>query len=883
MPDWREHIRQVLTELAIDPAREEEVVAELVQHLDDRYGACVAAGGSDDEARRTALDELADARLLVAELMHAKKRQPPLAAIQDSRGGMLSGLWRDLRYGFRMIRRHPGFSSVAVLTLALGIAANGAVFSVIHAVLLQELPYTRPGELVMVWESRPREGIDDNVVSPADFLDWRARQRVFTSMAAAVPTTLTLSGAGEPEQLSASSVSAAFFSVLGVVPILGRDFTVEEEQAGRHRVVMLTHGLWQRRFAGTPDIVGTRITLSGEPYEVIGVLPASFRYGEQDVSVFSPIDFSTEDMRARFNHFLRVLARLKPGTTVAQAQENMDAISAQIQSEVELQNQGHGASVIALREQLVGDVRSSLLILMAAVAFVLLIACVNIANLLLARGASRAREVALRSALGAGRFLIARQVVMECVALAACSALVAVPVAAWSVGTLQSFVPADIPRLNNAGLNVSVIAFMVAIALLTGLFFSLAPALQITRLNPNDALKEGAPSAGQFRPRVRRTLVVTEIALAFVLLVGAGLMMRSLVNLFNVDAGFDSENVLTVPLALPRTSSPESTAVFFRELLVRLRARPAVAEAGFTTHLPMSGDDSRSGLGVEGRERDPREGPVRAHWRIATPGYFAAMRLRLTQGRLPTEDETARRAPVAVINRTAAQRYWAGQNPIGRRLRILTPEWREIVGVVDDVRHWGPSAEVNPEVYLPGVRNPTQLVVRTSSDAAGVAGAIREEIRQLSPELPLSQMRTMDSVRGGAVASPRFYLILLGLFASVAFVLAVVGVYGVTSYTVAQSRTDIGIRMALGARGRDVVRQFVHEGLALTSLGVVIGAAGAYAVTRLLTALLFGVTPTDAPTFAGIATLMVAVAATAVYVPARRAANVDPLVALRRE
>ena len=379
MPDWREHIRQALTELVIDPAREEEVVAELVQHLDDRYRACQVAGGSDDEARRAALDELADARLLVAELMHAKKRQPPLVAIQDSRGGMLSGLWRDLRHGFRMIRRHPGFSSVAVLTLALGIAANGAVFSVIHAVLLQELPYTRPGELVMVWESRPREGIDDNVVSPADFLDWRARQRVFASMAAAVPTTLTLSGSGEPEQLSASGVSAAFFSVLGVVPILGRDFTVEEEQAGRHRVVMLTHGLWQRRFAGTPDIVGTRITLSGEPYEVIGVLPASFRYGEQTVSVFSPIDFSTEDMRARFNHFLRVLARLKPGTTVAQAQENMDAISAQIQSEVELQNQGHGARVIALREQLVGDVRSSLLILMAAVAFVLLIACVNIA------------------------------------------------------------------------------------------------------------------------------------------------------------------------------------------------------------------------------------------------------------------------------------------------------------------------------------------------------------------------------------------------------------------------------------------------------------------------------------------------------------------------
>jgi putative ABC transport system permease protein len=783
-----------------------------------------------------------------------------------------------------MFHRDPWFTAVAALTLGLGIGANGAIFSIVHAVLLRELPYSEPHELVMVWESRPREGVYNNVVSPADFVDWRTRQQVFDNIAAQWARQLTLTGLGDAERVGAGNVSASFFRVLGVAPALGRDFSTDEERTGRNHVVILNHGFWQRRFGGNPGIVGTRITLDGQPHEVIGVLPASFRFTDESIELWCPIDFTAEDMQARFNHFLTVFARLKEGVTIDRAQQNMDLISGQLQREVELQNQGHGARVILLRDQLVGDVRSSLLVLTAAVAFILLIACVNVANLLLARGASRAKEIAVRSALGAGRARIVQQIVMECIALAGLAAIVAVPLTMWGASALRSFVPTEIPRLNDASVNPVVVGFMVVVALVTALLFSLAPALQVSRLNLTDALKEGGGLAGLSRRRMRKVLVVGEIALAFVLLVGAGLMTRTLVNLLNVDSGLESENVLTVPIALGRTenASPEAQAVFFRELLDALQTQPGVERVGYTSHVPMSGQDSRTGLGIEGGEPNPGE-PVRAHWRVVTPGYFAAMQIRISGGRLPTERETENRAPVAVINRTAAERYWRGMDPLGKRLRVLTPEWREIIGVIDDVRHWGPSRPVNPEVYLPGFRNPTNLVVRAVQDPLTLTGAVREQVRRLSPELALANIRTMDAIRGRSVASPRFHLILLGVFACLGVMLAIVGVYGVISYTVAQSRTDIGIRMALGARGNDVVRAFVDEGLLLAGAGLALGAIGAFVLTRLMAGLLFGVTPTDGPTFAATALLMGVVALIASYVPARRAASVDPLLALRHE
>jgi putative ABC transport system permease protein len=833
----------------------------------------VRGGMRSDDARRVAMLELGRVEAVTQQ-------------VRDIRAGALVDQFlQDTRYAGRTLRRNPAFAVIAIVTLALGIGATGAIFSIVHAVLLRDLPYREPDALVMVWESRPQEGVYDNVVSPADFLDWRARQSVFESIAASWSTEATLTGIGEPERVGAGNVSSSFFTVLGVVPALGRDFRPDEEQAGRNQVVILTHGFWQRRFGGSPGLVGTRITLNGQPHEVIGVLPESFRFPDESIDLWFPIDFTTEEMRARFNHFLSVFARLEAGVTIDRAQQDMDAISAQLHREVILQNQGHGARVIPLRDQLVGDVRPALLVLMAAVGFILLIACVNVANLLLARGAARVREVALRSALGAGRRRIVQQLVVECLWLAALGAVAAVPITLWGVDTLKFFVPAEVPRLNDAGLSIPVIGFMVAVALATAVLFSVLPAAQLSSVSLTEAMRErGGMMAGASRRRVRRILVVTEVALAFILLAAAGLMTRTLINLLNVGTGFESANVLTVPVALPASTAPEPgrpTGVF-GELLENLQSQRGIHSAGLTSHVPMSGDDSRSGLGIEGDDPAPGE-PVRAHWRVITPDYFQAMQIRLLDGRLPTRAEAENRAPVAVINRTAAGRYWRGADPIGKRLRILTPEWREIIGVIDDVHHWGPANAVNPEVYLPGFRSPAYLVVRATQDPAAVAGAIREQLRRLSPDLPVASIRTMDEIRGRSVASPRFYLILLGLFGGVALVLAVTGVYGVISYTVAQSRADIGIRMALGAHRKDVVRMFLRQGLALTGVGLAFGVCGAFALTRLMTVLLFGVTPTDAPTFAAMAALMGVVALAACYVPARRAATLDPLTALRHE
>lgn len=882
MSEWSDHVRRALGPLPGDPARGEEIVAELVHHIEDRYQQSLAEGASEEAARARALTELSGSHPLIDELarMGRPHTAPPVVGHQGGRA--MSGIGQDWRYGWRQLRRDPWFTAVAASTLALGIGMNGAIFSVVHAVLLRPLPYAEPQELVMIWESRPKEGVNDNVVSPADFLDWRTRQRVFDGISTLSSGSVTLTGSGEPERIDAGNVSASFFSVLGVVPTLGRDFREDEEQAGRNLVVILDHGLWQRRFGGDPGVVGTRLTLDGQPHEIIGVLPASFRFPADSVGLWRPLDFTHEDLRARFNHFLMVYARLKDGMTIERAQQEMDTISAQLQNAVELRNQGHGAHVIAFRDQLVGDVRPSLTILMAAVGCILLIACVNIANLLLLRGAARRKEVALRSAFGAGRGRIVRQFILECLTLAGLAALLAVPITLWGIRVLKSSVPSDIPRLNDAGLNLAVVGFMAAAAAVTALLFSVAPAWQVSTLNLTSALNEGGRT-GASRRRTRQGLVVAEIALAFVLLVGAGLMTRTLVNLLTINTGFLSDHALTVPISMAGTAAvtPEQQAVFFSGLLEGIHAQ-GVDSAGYTSHLPMSGDDSRAGIGIEGRPPDPGDEPTRAHWRVITPGYFPAMRIRLIRGRLPTEQETQAAALVSVINRTAAERYWPGVDPIGKRFR-LQRQWREIVGVVDDVRHWGPSNPVNPEVYVPGFWPRTNLVVRAAQDPATLTAIVREQVRRLSPAMPLEGFRTMDEVRERSVASPRFLLLLLTAFSAVALILAVIGVYALVSHSVAQSRRDIGIRMAIGAHGHEVVRLFLREGLTLTACGLVLGLAGAFAATRLMTALLFGVAPTDTLTFAGTALAMGVVAVLACYVPARRSASVDPLMVLRHE
>jgi putative ABC transport system permease protein len=881
VPSWREHVRRVLANDDSGSEHADEIVAELEQHLEETYRRSLTEGATEEQAHSRALQELTGAPALIAELGQVH-RSPLTRLIQQKRHrGLPGGIWSDVRYGCRTLGRAPWFTAMAVLTLALGIGANGAIFSVVHAVLLRELPYADPGRLVMIWESRPREGVTNNVVSPADFLDWRMRQQAFDGIAAVSADQLTLTGVGESERVGAGNVSSSFFDLLGVPPMLGRTFTVEEEQAGRNRVAILNHGFWQRRFGANPAVIGQRITLDGDAYEIIGVLPPSFRFPDEEVQLWYPIDFTDADMRERFNHFLRVFARLKDGVSIDRAQQNMDLISDQLRREVELQNQGHGAHVISLREQLVGDVRPSLLVLMAAVVFILLIACVNVASLFLARGTSRRREIAVRSVLGAGRTRILQQLVVECVVLAAVAAIVALPLAAWGVDAITSLVPMDVPRLSEVAVNPSVLAFMVGVAFATAILFGIGPAFQVSTLNLTAALKDGAATAGLSARRMRQVLVVGEIALAFVLLVGAGLMGRTLVNLLQVETGFESESVLTMPIALgPQYPNGESQTLFFQSLLGALQGHPGVVRVGFTSHVPMSGNDSRTGLGIEGRDPDDDE-PVRAHWRVVTPGYFDAMRISLVRGRFPTDTEAESRAPVVVINRTAAERYWRGTDPIGARLRVLTPEWREVIGIIEDVRHWGPSSAINPEAYLPGYRTPTNLVVLGAQSSLLMTDLIRREIRRLSPELALLDVRAMSEVRGSAVASPRFLLVLLVVFASLGLVLAIGGVYSIVAYAVAQSRVDIGIRMAIGARGSDVVRLFVDEGLVLTAIGLTLGAVGAFALTRLMTGLLYGVTSTDMPTFVAVGLLMGAVALLACYVPARLAASVDPLSVLK--
>ncbi len=884
MPEWTRDLRERLARLHLDPAREAEIVEELAQHLDQRYDELRAGGAGDAGARRQAIAELQEPDALADDMRTLRQAQRTPAMHTAPRLSRLGGLWQDGRYAVRMLRRDTWFTAVATITLALGIGAAGAMFSMVHAVLLRDLPYADPQALVMVWESRPREGVTDNVVSPADFLDWKARQTVFEDIAAQWATPVTLSGADEPERVRAGNVSASFFKVLGVAPAMGRDFRPEEEQAVRNQVVILTHGFWQRRFGGRQDVVGTLLTLDGHRFEVVGVLPASFRFPDESIDVWFPIDFTAAPMRERFNHMLETYARLKPGVTLQLAQQNLDMISLQLQSEVVLQNQGHGAHVIPLRDQLVGDVRTSLLVLMAGVAFLLLIACVNVANLLLARGAARTREVAVRAALGAGRARVVRQFLVECLLLTGLATLLALPLAIWGIAALTSLVPAEIPLLNDAGVNPAVFAFMVTIALTAAALFSVIPAFQTTWSNLARTLRDGAAQRGASRQRLRHTLVVAEIALAFVLLVGAGLMTRTLINLLDVNPGFTSRRVLTLPVAMatPADAADSTPAILLRDLLSGVGAQPGVDSVGLTSHLPMSGADSRIGIAVEGREPEPGE-PVRAHWRVVTPGYFTAMQLRLLKGRLPSDDETETRASVAVITQTAAARYWPGLDPIGRRVRILTPEWREIIGVIDDVRHWGPSSAVNPEIYVPAFRAPATLVVRARESAPIGAAALRAHLRKALPDAPLARMRTMDEIRGRAVAFPRFYLVVLGLFGGVALLLAVVGVYGVVSYTVAQSRREIGIRMAMGARGSDVMRLFVGKGIVLTAAGLALGAAGAAALTRVMTTLLFAVTPTDAVTYAAMACVMGGVALVSCSVPARRSARVDPLTALRHD
>jgi putative ABC transport system permease protein len=813
----------------------------------------------------------------------------------------MQSLLNDLRYGARTLLKKPGFTVVAVLTLALGIGANTAIFSVINAVLLRPLPFREPGRIVSVANVDLKEGGDPFVSSWPDFNDWRAQNQSFEKLAAFNPRDLNLAGAGEPLRLRGAMVTSELFPLLGASPQLGRGFTAEEDRPGAHAVI-LGQDFWRRHFNADPRAVGRTLDINGLSYEVVGVMPAGFEfpYSAEPVELWVNAGIDGEGraplMAQRGNHNLSVVGRLKPGVPLAQAQSEMARIAEDLAKQYPDTNTGFGARVTPYLESLVGDLRFALLLLLGAVGCVLLIACANVANLLLARGAARQREVAVRAALGASRWRVVRQLLTESVLLAACGGAAGLLLARWGTDSLMAFVPQSLPRAARPEVDAGVFGFTLLVSLLTGVLFGLMPAWQAAKVDLTEALKEGGRSGDGARgKRLRGALIVAQVAVALVLLVCAGLLVNSFWRLQRVEPGFDPHNVLTFSVSLQgaRYDQPQARENFYQQLLARVSALPGVTSASASTVIPLSGSNSDAGFAVEGVPTDPAQPyPNITYLRVVRPDYFRTMNIPLREGRDFDEHDTLRSAPVVIVNETLARKYFPNQNPLGRHINpafgvdergIL---WREIVGVVGDVRHASLREESGPEAYVVQAQAPwrtTNVVARTSGDPRALIPAVRREVGALDPTLPVYAAKPLEDYLATSLARPRFGAVLLAVFAVVALALTLLGLYGVMSYTVAQRTREIGVRIALGARPRDVMRLVIRQGAILTLLGIVIGAAAAFAATRLIKSFLFEVSADDGLTFAVIAGLLAAVALLACYVPARRATKVDPMVALRYE
>lgn len=808
-------------------------------------------------------------------------------------------MFQDIRYGVRMLWKNPGFTVIAVLTLSLGIGANTAIFSVVNGVLLRELPFPEADRIVTLWENNTADGLERDDVSPANFLDWRERQKSFQELAFANPFSLDYVADGQPVTLRSSLVSKGFFDVLGATPLHGRIFTPEEYEPGTNKSVILSYGLWQSRFGSDPNIVGTKLTLDAEPMTVVGVMRPDFRLHLFDVDeeLWGP-DVITEDLKAqRKATYLKVIGRLKSGVTVEQARAEMTGIANNLTAEHPATNTGIGVTAITLPEHLKGKWRVALLILLGAVGFVLLIACTNIANLLLARGADRERELAIRAAMGAGRGRLLRQLLTESLLIAILGCGIGILLARWCVHLLVAFNPGDIPRIEQVSVDGTTLIFVTAVGFFTALLFGIAPALKFSRPNLQRTLKEtGSTVAGSASHRLRSALVVTEIALAVVLLIGAGLLVRSFVTLINLDPGFAIDRVASLQVFIwDRYSKPEQRIAFVDETLKRIEQMPDVEAVGITTALPILESSAMTSIPVtiDGRPPVPAGQEPVAQNTIATAGYFNAIGARLVRGRLFNQFDTNNSLRVAIINETMAQRYWPNEDPVGRKFSLRSggrsqpgPLTLEIAGVVSDLRQDGLEKIPRPEFFRPHSQAPSGsliYVVRTRNDAAALIPALRESIWKTSPDQPFYSVTTMDRLVSDSLKARRFNLALLGAFAGLALILALTGVYGVMSFVTRQRTHEIGVRVALGAKTRDIAALVLKHGFKLAIMGTVIGAIAAFALTRLMSALLFGVTATDPATFGMVVVLLPAIALLACYVPARRAMKIDPLVALRYE
>ena len=825
----------------------------------------------------------------------------------------LEQLVQDVRYAARVLRKSPGFTAVAVLTLALGIGANTAIFSVVQAVILEPLPYPQPNRLVMLWERvRLRNYQNDlNDPSPGNFADWRAQNSVFEDVAAIQDRSFNLTGNGEPLRVEGEAVSASLFSLLQVPMALGRTFTFDEDVSGGPRVVVMGYGLWVSRFGADPQVLHKSVLLDGVSYQVIGIMDRSFRFPDpanfhgaaQTDQLWVPIALSRADLSNHGSHFLQgALARLKPEATLSQARLQMDAIAQRLIHEHPGTNEGVGVNVVPLREQLVGNVKSELCILLGAVALVLLMVCANVANLWLVRASTRGRELALRIALGAPRMRILRQLFTESLLLALLGGGAGMLVASWGLRALQgaralqTLGPSGVPSVGTLGVGLPVLAFTLAVSLLAGLIFGMAPAWQVVRCNVQRGLKEGArESDSPSRLGLRDVMVVAEIALGVIVVVGAALLLRSFVLLQQTPLGFDPRGLLTLR-AIPRStqySQPWQRSSFYRQALAKIEAVPGVKSAGAVSFLPLTFFQASKGFSVEGQPALTADELPMAAYDLVSPGYFETLGVPVLQGRDFSWSDTQQTLPVIVVNEAMAQKYWPNEDPVGQRIKEGRADaampWLTVIGVVGNFRHFDVASPPRPTMFFPisqlaaGTALLRDWVVRTSGNPLAIAAGVRQAVWSLDKDMPISRVQAMEEVRSSSVAKQQFTLLLLGLFAGLAVALASVGLYGVTAYATALRTREIGIRMALGAQRRQVMRLVLFHGAALGFAGVSVGIVAALLLTRLMSALLYGVRATDPLAFGAVAVLLSLVILVACYIPARRAMHTDPMVALRYE
>jgi putative ABC transport system permease protein len=893
MFDWKKEIVKRLSGLKLAPAREAEIIEELAQHLDDRYQELRASGAAEALALETTLAEIADGAMLMRELERVEyAAQEPIVLGTGERRSVMADLWQDLRYGLRMLARNPGFGAVAIITLALGIGVNTAIFSVVDTALLRPLPYRDPARLVWATERFPFNRNAATVISP-DFLAWRNQNAVFEEIGAfggGVGANLTQ--AGEPTRVSVINVTANFFHLLGVRPLAGRDFLPGEGKQDQSHVALLSETLWRNRFGGDRAVFGKSMHLDGTPYTVVGVMPAGVRYPSADV--WTPVALNDERFSAHSPRWeiMNTIGRLKPGVTLRRAESDLLLITQRMDREYPPQAAPFRANVrvevVPLHGLLVQDVRPLLLVLLGAVAFVLLIACANVSNLLLSRGVARSREIAVRAALGARHWRLLRQLLSESLLLAIGGGSLGFLTGFWGTRLLKQLVPSTLPSA--VTLDWRILGSAVALGALATVLSGLAPALVGSRADVNEALKGGG-RAGTRRGMagLRSLLVVSEIGLSLALLIGAGLLARSFLRLTEVSLGFEPHHLLLATVQRPLTIAFDARehARFFHDVLDRIRALPGVEEAAATTRYPLGTTGSMTvGLTVQGAARVRSPNPILLS--SVSPGYFRILGIRLLKGRSFDEHDSSDAPSVVLLNESLARAAFGDRNPIGQHVSVGPPgaPWKEVVGVVSDTRDTALDRQPAPEIFSPYPQSPSfvmSFVVRSPSDPEGLSVEVRQAVLAADKDQPVFDIQTMESVLARSVAPQRFRMLLLGLFALLALVLAVIGLYGVIAYSVSQRTNEIGVRMALGAERRDVMRMVIGRGIVLAVAGIAVGIGGTLALTRFLSTLLYGIRPTDLATFVVVSLLLGAAALAASYLPARRATKVDPMVALRYE